>query len=111
MFRAMLRIGGYSVTSALDGAAALNTLERDGTPDLLILDVMMPGMDGLTLCKRIRQRTTTRETPILILTVEGDSLTMTESQQAGANAFAIKPISLDALLSTVRGLLKEQGAN
>ena len=68
----MLERGGFSVLKAKDAKSALNVLDQN-TPDLIILDVMMPGMDGIELCRVIRERQDTGGTPVLILSARGDA--------------------------------------
>jgi len=68
----MLERGGFSVLKAKDAQAALAELDKE-TPDLIILDVMMPGMNGIELCKVIRSRTETGMIPVLILSARGDA--------------------------------------
>ncbi len=105
IIQAMLRHGGYSVETAANAVVALDVLEHQNTPDLVILDLMLPGgVDGISLCKQIRERPATLKTPILMLSV-GDPISLRESKEAGASAYALKPIGLDDLLAKVRRLL------
>lgn len=100
----MLDRGGFSVWKARDAASALETLDGD-TPDLIILDVMMPEMDGIELCQVIRQRDTTRQTPVLILSARGDADSIIRGIEAGANDYLPKPILHHDLVSKVRSML------
>jgi two-component system, OmpR family, phosphate regulon response regulator PhoB len=100
----MLERGGFNVLKAKDAEAALATLEQS-TPDLMILDVMMPGMNGIELCKRIRNRAATRETPILILSARGDADSVMQGMEAGANDYLPKPILHHDLVAKVRSIL------
>ncbi|MDI2125226.1 response regulator transcription factor [Yinghuangia seranimata] len=98
-----LRYEGYTVLLAPDGLAALEAVERD-TPDLVILDVLMPRMDGLTAARRLRGRGET--VPILMLTARdavGDRVT---GLDAGADDYLVKPFELDELFARVRALLR-----
>ncbi len=93
----------YEVGTAVDGLDALGALERD-RPDLVILDVLMPRLDGLTTCRRMRARGDTL--PVLMLTARetiGDRVT---GLDAGADDYLVKPFELDELLARVRALLR-----
>jgi two-component system response regulator MprA len=93
----------YEVVTAIDGMSALDELDRT-RPDLAILDVLMPRMDGLTACRRLRARGETL--PVLMLTARdtiGDRVT---GLDAGADDYLVKPFELDELLARVRALLR-----
>jgi DNA-binding response OmpR family regulator len=100
----MLERGGFEVSKAEDAYAALNKLETT-TPDLIVLDVMMPGMNGIELCRRIREREETATTPIVILSARGDPASVEAGQAAGANDYLQKPILHHDLLTKVRNIL------
>ncbi|MCK6576648.1 MAG: response regulator [Anaerolineae bacterium] len=100
----MLDRGGFAVAKARDAQAALEMLETE-TPDLIILDVMMPEMDGIELCQVIRKRGDTRQTPVLILSAKGDADSIIRGIDAGANDYLPKPILHHDLVSKVRGML------
>ena len=100
----MLERGGFSVLKAKDAYTALETLESL-TPDLFILDVMMPRMDGIELCKKIRGLPNTSGTPIIILSARGDTASVEEGFQAGANDYLSKPILHHDLVTKVRDIL------
>ena len=100
----MLERGGFDVLKARDARAALDILE-DTTPDLIILDVMMPGMNGIDLCQAIRQREATSKTPVLILSARGDAESIIRGIEAGANDYLPKPILHHDLVSKVRSML------
>lgn len=94
-----LRLGGYRVTTAGDGAQAL-TLLRDGLrPDLILTDIMMPNVDGLGLIREARQLL--RFTPIVALTTQGQRHRREEGKAAGATAWLLKPTGGQALLELV----------
>ena len=89
-------------------------LERGGfgvlnTPDMIILDVMMPGMDGIELCRVIRDRNDTTRTPILILSARGDAESIMRGIEAGANDYLPKPILHHDLVAKVRTMLGHNG--
>lgn len=100
----MLERGGFDVMKARDAQAALGILE-DTVPDLIILDVMMPGMNGIDLCQTIRQRSKTAKTPVLILSARGDAESIIKGIEAGANDYLPKPILHHDLVSKVRSML------
>ncbi|MES9543528.1 response regulator [Actinomadura sp. NPDC000600] len=103
-----LEFEGYRVTGAADGVAALDRVERDA-PDLVVLDVLMPRMDGLTTCRRLRALGATM--PVLMLTARdmvGDRVT---GLDAGADDYLAKPFELDELLARVRALLRRAAMN
>ena len=98
-----LRNAGYAVTEAGDGLAALAS-ETAHSNDLLILDLMMPGMDGLELCKTLRARGCS--TPILMLTAKSTELDRVLGLELGADDYLTKPFSLAELLARVKALLR-----
>jgi DNA-binding response OmpR family regulator len=100
----MLDRGGFEVLKARDANQAVETLDKD-TPDLIILDVMMPGIDGIELCKMIRGRKPTTETPILILSARGDAESVMRGMDAGATDYLPKPILHHDLVAKVRNML------
>lgn len=106
----MLERGGFNVLRAKDADAALNVLEQN-QPDLIILDVMMPGMDGIDLCRVIRGRESTNSTPILILSARGDADSVMRGMEAGANDYLPKPILHHDLVAKVRTMLMEAQNN
>lgn len=100
----MLERGGFEVLKARNAGEALVLLD-ESTPDLIILDVMMPGMDGIELCSVIRERPATEVTPILILSARGDAESIIRGMEAGANDYIPKPILHHDLVSKVRAML------
>jgi DNA-binding response OmpR family regulator len=100
----MLERGGFGVSKASDARAALELLDSV-TPDLIILDVMMPGMNGIELCRAIRRRETTLQTPVLILSARGDSESVIQGIEAGANDYLPKPILHHDLVSKIKSML------
>jgi DNA-binding response OmpR family regulator len=102
----MLERGGFNVLKAKDADAALAILDQN-TPDLIILDVMMPGTDGIELCKIIRHRNDTIGTPVLILSARGDADSVMRGMEAGANDYLPKPILHHDLVSKVRSILTQ----
>jgi two-component system response regulator MprA len=96
---------GYRVTVAYDGQAALASA-RDQPPDLVVLDWMLPGLDGLEVCKRLRAAS---DVPILMLTAKDSIPDRVEGLDAGADDYLVKPFAFDELLARVRALLRRAG--
>lgn len=101
----ILQRQGLSVLKVKDAFTALALLESSN-PDLFVLDVMMPGMNGIELCRRIRQRPETSETPVIMLSVRTDGQTKRDSLEAGANLFLPKLAVQRELAAIVSELLK-----
>jgi DNA-binding response OmpR family regulator len=99
---------GFNVLMA-EGAYEALKLLKWSTPDLLILDVEMPGMDGIELCEQIRSRPETARTPVILLSAWGDSKSVKKALDTGADDFTSKPILSNDLLTRVRNLLGENG--
>jgi len=93
---------GYQVETALDGDTGLE-LARDTAPDLVILDWMLPGMDGLEVCKRLRAG---GEIPILMLTAKDSVADRVDGLDAGADDYLVKPFDFNELLARIRALLR-----
>lgn len=105
----MMRRHGYRVAEAFDGQSALRMLEFM-TPDLIIVDLMMPGMDGNELCRRARLRERTSDTPIIIFTANVSSRIEHHARQCGANEYLPKTNPPEDLPRLVNGLLGMQTA-
>jgi len=103
-----LRLEGYETELAADGAEALDTLTTD-EPDAVLLDVMMPGVDGLEVCRRMRSRGD--RTPVLMLTARDAVTDRVAGLDAGADDYVVKPFALDELLARLRALLRRSGAS
>ena len=102
LIRDHLESAGHSVIVAGDGLSALRLLEA-GRVDLVILDWMLPGLDGLEVCRRIRARSIT---PILMLTARGEELDRVLGLEVGADDYLTKPFSMRELLARARALLR-----
>ena len=98
-----LTLEGYEVAVASDGATAL-TLAHDQPPDVLVLDVMMPSVDGLTVCRVLRAERD--RTPVLMLTARTETSDRVAGLDAGADDYLPKPFELDELLARLRALLR-----
>ena len=93
---------GYAARTAADGSEALREM-RDWTPDLIISDLRMPNMDGLDLCRRVRE---TSQIPIIVLSVRGEERIKVEALDAGADDYVTKPFNTNELLARVRAALR-----
>jgi excisionase family DNA binding protein len=98
----LLRQGGYDVATASDGISALLQVGR-AKPDLLILDIMIPGVDGIEVCRRIKNDSNNRT---IIIAVSGSAEHENAILRAGADAFMVKPLDLERLQSEARRLLR-----
>ncbi|TVQ70903.1 MAG: response regulator [Chromatiaceae bacterium] len=99
-----LKQAGHEVVEAADGVDALQKA-RVGRVDLVLSDVNMPGMDGISLVKELRMLPSYKFTPILMLTTESSSEKKQEGKAAGATGWIVKPFSPDQLLATVKRVL------
>lgn len=96
---------GFSTVLAHDGEAALRKIRLE-KPDLLILDLMLPGMSGLDICKTIRSHPQTASLPIIMLTAKSDELDRVLGLEIGADDYVTKPFSLKELMARVRSVLR-----
>ncbi len=101
-----LQFEGYEVTTARDGAEGLQAVLND-RPDAIVLDVMMPHVDGLEACRRIRARGDA--TPILMLTARHEVSDRVDGLDAGADDYMVTPFALEELLARIRALLRRSG--
>jgi DNA-binding response OmpR family regulator len=97
---------GYQVTTASDGESAL-AAARENRPDLIVLDLMLPGLDGLDVCRILRREMTM---PILMLTAKTEEVDKVVGLELGADDYVTKPFSMRELLARVRALLRRAGA-
>lgn len=103
LLEATLKKGNYRVVQVRNGTDALAAAAAQ--PDLIIMDVMMPGLDGLSAVHQLRQSDLTSHIPVIVLSSKGHSLTKVEAELAGASLFLTKPFSPSQLLSEVRRIL------
>lgn len=102
LLRRALSMEGYVVRTAASGATALAEA-RARTPDLVVLDILMPGMDGLEVCRRLRA---SGDVPILLLTAKDEVQDRVTGLDTGADDYVVKPFALEELLARVRALLR-----
>jgi two-component system, OmpR family, response regulator MprA len=103
--RRALQLEGYEVELAADGAEALDRLKLDGSaPDALVLDVSMPRLDGLEVCRRLRRGGSA--VPVLMLTARDEVADRVAGLDAGADDYVVKPFALEELLARLRALLR-----
>ncbi len=101
----ILARAGYAVETAGDGVQAMTKLRGGYKPDLIVTDVNMPQMDGLTLIKEVRKAPGLRFTPVLVLTTESQQAKRDEARASGATGWIVKPVSAQDLLKTVGHVL------
>jgi len=106
LLEAYLGDSGFSVETAMDGAAMWQVLER-GMPDAIVLDLMMPGEDGLSLARRLRSQS---NVPILMLSARGEEIDRVVGLEMGADDYLAKPFSPRELLARLRALLRRSQA-
>ncbi|MEI7025973.1 response regulator transcription factor [Paenibacillus sp. y28] len=105
MLRRSLAFDGYSVVTAASGSEGLKHLLQE-EPDLIILDVMMPQMDGWEVCRRVREAGS--EVPVLMLTAKDEIADKVKGLDLGADDYMVKPFALEELLARVRSLLRRK---
>ena len=104
--RATLKAENYEVLTAMDGAEALQTIEME-LPDLVILDIMMPKMDGFEVCRRLREWS---QIPIIMLSARGDEGDKVKCLELGADDYITKPFGASELVARVRAVLRRTKA-
>jgi two-component system, OmpR family, response regulator MprA len=102
--RRALELEGYDVELAADGEEALERLSSNGEPDAVILDILMPKMDGLEVCRRLRREG--HRLPVLMLTARDEVENRVSGLDAGADDYVTKPFALEELLARMRALLR-----
>jgi two-component system response regulator RegX3 len=103
----MLRKEGFDVATASSGQEALDDLERDGA-DLVLLDLMLPGVSGTEVCRQIRQRT---KTPVIMVTAKDSEVDKVVGLELGADDYVTKPFSTRELLARMRAVLRRSDVN
>ncbi len=104
----VLELEGYTVVVTKDGVAALEAI-LTSSPDAVVMDVMMPFSDGLSVCRELRRRA--NRTPVLLLTARHEIGDRVAGLDAGADDYLVKPFSIDELLARVRALLRRNAPN
>ena len=102
--RRALELEGYDVELAADGEEALERLAQNGEPDAIVLDILMPKMDGLEVCRRLRREG--HRLPVLMLTARDEVENRVAGLDAGADDYVTKPFALEELLARLRALLR-----
>lgn len=100
MIKAILESGGYEVITASDGNEALVTA-REHSPDLILLDVMLPGLDGYRVCRLLKFDQKYKHIPIIMLTAKSEEQAMVTGLRTGANQYLTKPVEPERLLAAV----------
>jgi two-component system phosphate regulon response regulator PhoB len=110
LLRYNLEKEGYLVDVAEDGAAALERV-RGSTPDLIILDWMLPELSGIEVCRQLRADPDTKEVPVIMLTARGEEADRLKGLASGADDYVVKPFSPAELLARVRAVLRRSTAS
>jgi len=105
LLRFNLEKEGYLVCEAKDGQEALNSVEKD-QPDLVVLDLMLPGMDGLEVCRKLRSNPKFQQIPIIMLTAKGEEFDKVLGLELGADDYMSKPFSPRELLARIKARLR-----
>jgi DNA-binding response OmpR family regulator len=105
LLRLMLERAGFAILEAEDGLKALEVV-ANASPDVLLLDVMMPNMDGITVCETLRAQAKTAVLPIILLSARTSPEAVRMGLEAGANEYLGKPVSRNELISTIREVLQ-----
>lgn len=100
-----LRAEGYNVITAIEGESGWEYV-RSEKPDLIILDIMLPGLDGLSLCRMVRNDPATSSIPIIMLTARGTEVDKIVGLESGADDYIVKPFGLGELLARVRAVMR-----
>ncbi|TAN46841.1 MAG: EAL domain-containing protein [Methylococcaceae bacterium] len=101
---------GYRIKTATSGPAALELLERDDKPLLVLLDVMMPGMSGIEVLRRMRQKAETRDIPVIFISADTSEQSQLDGLELGADDYLTKPVVTSVLLVRVRNILQRKRA-
>ena len=102
----LLSSKGYNVTGVMDGKSALEEVILN-KPDLVLLDIMLPEMDGFEVCRQIKENPETRHIPVVMLTAKKNSLDVARGQQVGSDAYITKPFKSPKVLDTIQELLAQ----
>jgi DNA-binding response OmpR family regulator len=105
LMRLALKHAGFRTATASNGADALKAA-KDAAPDLVVLDLVLPELDGFAVCERLRKNPATAGIPIIVLTGLSSEFARLASLEAGADEYVTKPVSPEALVSTIKQLLR-----
>lgn len=105
LLRFNLEREGYAVLEADNGLDGLRTASLE-LPDLVVLDLMLPGLDGCEVCRRLKVQTATADTPVLMLTARGEEVDRIEGFTLGADDYVVKPFSVKELVLRIRAILR-----
>ena len=108
LLRYNLEREGYAVQTALNGKEAIKAA-KSGHPDLIVLDIMMPGMDGVEVCMQLRQIPEFQNTLIIFLTARGEDYSQIAGFEAGADDYITKPVRPKVFVTKIKALLKRRG--
>lgn len=100
-----LKAEGFDVSTANDGEKGLEKIKSEH-PDLIILDIMLPGLDGLSICRMVRHDTSTSHIPIIMLTARGTEVDKIVGLESGADDYIVKPFGLGEFLARVRAVMR-----
>lgn len=100
-----LRAEGYNVSTALDGENGWEKIRAE-KPDLIVLDIMLPGLDGLSLCRMVRNEASTAQIPIIMITARGTEVDKIVGLESGADDYIVKPFGMGEFLARVRAVLR-----
>lgn len=102
----LLTTRGYKVSGVTDGLKAMEEIGRE-RPDLVLLDIMIPGIDGFEVCRRIKADPATASLPVVMLTAKKSSADQSRGMEAGADAYVTKPFKSGKIIEIVEGLLRK----
>ncbi|MCP4424579.1 MAG: response regulator [Chloroflexi bacterium] len=105
LLRLMLKNSGFTIHEAADGLAALDSIAAH-KPDIIILDVMMPGMDGLAVCRQLRAAADTVDLPVIMLSAKTTHAAIQDGLDAGATKYLTKPVGLKELINNINDVLR-----
>lgn len=100
-----LRAEGFTVSTATEGESGFEKIRAE-TPDLIVLDIMLPGLDGLSICRMVRHDTATAHIPIIMLTARGTEVDKIVGLESGADDYVVKPFGLGEFLARVRAVMR-----
>jgi two-component system, OmpR family, phosphate regulon response regulator PhoB len=100
---------GFQTRSATGGLAAVDLLKADPLPDLVLLDLMLPDLSGVEVCRHMRQSERTRRVPVIMLTAKGEEIDRVVGFEVGADDYVTKPFSVRELLLRIRAVLRRAG--